>query len=548
MTSEMRRILFLSVLFLAAATCMAQERTVLADGTISYLSASNVYIKFADTGAIPVGDTLFLKAGLRFEPASVVLQKSSISCVTRWIAKRDPAVGMIVHALEPVRMSEPEEKTEEPQVALKDTSSTPVFSGPAVTEVVDAADDLEAPAEWKEKLVGRISAASYSTFSDDAPLHRMRYGVSFRGHHLNGSRWSTETFITFRHNAGEWSEVQENIFNALKIYSLAVQYEPSRNSILTLGRKINPRISSMGVIDGLQFEQSFGAFQMGLMAGSRPDFQDYRIDPSLFQAGAYLGYGQQKDGRSQQNTLAFIEQRNSGQIDRRFVYFQHTDNLLKNLNVFASCELDLYQKVNAEVSNTPTLTNFFASLRYRFSRVLSASVSYDNRKNVIFYESFKSYIDQLIEQETRQGLRISANYRIFKRISIGANTSWRFQKNNENTSRNINGYITYSRVPGIKGNVTINVNALETGYQQSRFYGCRYTRNFLKGRLNGDLYYRWVDYIPFYSDVKTHQDIAGLSLSWRITRKLSLYTYFEETLDRRYASVSRFNTKLIHRL
>ncbi len=542
----MQRLLFLSVLFLAAATGVAQERVVQGEGVISYLSASNVYIKFSNTEDIPLGDTLFVKAGFRMEPASIVLQKSSISCVTKWIGKQDPAIGMMVYALEPAMQTLPFEPQSKEEVV--DTIAVTPRPGPAVNDVIDAEDDLDINPEWKEKLVGRISAASYSTFSDDAPRHRMRYGVSFRGHHIKGSRWSTETFITFRHNEGEWSEVQENIFNALKIYSLAVQYEPTRNSILTLGRKINPRISSMGVIDGLQYEQSFGAFQMGLMAGSRPNFQDYRIDPSMFQAGAYLGYGTQKDGRTQQNTLAFIEQRNSGQVDRRFVYFQHTDNLLKNLNVFASCEMDLYQKVNEEISNTPTLTNFFTSLRYRFSRTLSASVSYDNRKNVIFFESYKSYIDQLIDEETRQGLRASANYRIFKRISIGVNTSWRFQKNNTNTSRNINGYMTFSRLPWIKGNATLNVNTLETSYQQSRYYGCRYTRNFFKGKLNGDLYYRWVDYMPVYSEINTHQDIAGLSLSLRITRQLSLYTYFEETFDKRYATVSRFNTKLIYRL
>ncbi|MCF8238381.1 MAG: hypothetical protein K9I85_09525 [Saprospiraceae bacterium] len=542
----MRRLSLISVMFMAAATCFAQERAVIGEGTISYLSASNAYIKFADTELIPVGDTLFLKAGPGMIPASVVIQKSSISCVTIWIGKSDPAIGMIVYALEPAMQTPPVEP--QPKAEAVDTISVTPHPGPAVRDLIDAEDDLETNPEWKEKLVGRISAASYSTFSDDAPRHRMRYGLSFRGNHIKGSRWSTETFITFRHNDGEWSEVQENLFNALKIYSLAVQYEPTRNSILTLGRKINPRISSMGVIDGLQYEQSFGAFQMGFMAGSRPDFQDYSIDPSLFQAGAYLGYATQKEGRSQQNTLAFIEQRNSGQVDRRFVYFQHTDNLLKNLNVFASCEMDLYQKVNEEISNTPTLTNFFTSLRYRFSRTLSASVSYDNRKNVIFFESYKSYIDQLIDEETRQGLRASVNYRIFKRISLGVNTSWRFQKNNSNTSRNINGYMTFSRVPWIKGNATLTVNTLETSYQQSRYYGCRYTRNFFKGKLNGDLYYRWVDYMPVYSEINTHQDIAGLSLSWRMTRKLSLYTYFEETFDPRYASVSRFNTKLIYRL
>ena len=542
------RLLAIIFLCITAWSLQAQERSIVAEGTISFVTASNVYVKFADTEAIPVGDTIYMKQAGRWQPALVVLQKSSISCVAQAVGQWTPEKGQTMYVLTPVPLLIAPEETE-PEVV------SPTLVEPPITNLPPPQDELEGDVEAeamttdrKEKITGRLSAASYSVFSDDAPRHRLRYGLSFRGDHLRGSRFSTEAYLTFRHTAGEWEDVTDNVFDALKIFNLAVKYAPTDRTLLTLGRKINPRISSMGAIDGLQAEHSFGGFQVGLMTGSRPNFQDYRIDPSMFQAGAYIGFSTQTPGRSQQNTLAFIEQHNGAAVDRRFVYFQHTDNLLPNLNVFASCEMDLYQKVNEEVSNTLTLTNFFTSLRYRFSRTLSASVSYDNRKNVIFFESFKNYIDQLIDEETRQGLRVSANYGVFKRISLGANTSWRFQKNNTNNSRNINGYLTYSRLPVIKGNLSLTINALETSYQKSRFYGCRYTRDFFKGRLNGDVYYRWVDYMPTYSESTIHQDIAGLSMSWRITRKLSLYLYYEETFDARYPTVSRFNAKLMQRI
>ncbi|MBK7344389.1 MAG: TonB-dependent receptor [Saprospiraceae bacterium] len=543
----MYRLLSISFLFLLACSLQAQERQIVAEGTISYITATNVYVKFADTEAIPIGDTLFVQRNQRWEAALIVQQKSSISCVAQVVGEWTPEKGMTLAALSPwpaVPVQEPE-----PVLDIPTQSEPPITNLPAPQDESEDGTNTEGKnTDRKEKITGRISAASYSIFSDDAPRHRLRYGFSFRGDHLSDSRFSTEAYITFRHTAGEWEEVTANVFDALKIFNLAVKYEPTDRTLLTLGRKINPRISSMGAIDGLQAEHAFGAFQVGVMAGSRPNLQDYRIDPGMFQAGAYIGFATQSPGRSQQNTLALIEQRNQGEIDRRFIYVQHTDNLLPNLNVFASCEMDLYQKVNEEVTNNLTLTNLFTSLRYRFSRTLSASVSYDNRKNVIFFESFKNYIDQLIDEETRQGLRVSASYRVFKRVSLGANASWRFQKSNTNTSQNINGYITYSRLPAIQGNLTLTVNALETSYQKSRYYGCRYTRDFFKGRLNGDLYYRWIDYVPTWSEVKTHQDIAGLSLSWRITKKLSLYLYYEETFDARYPTVSRFNTKLMQRI
>lgn len=544
---KMYRLLAISFLFLLAWSLQAQERQVVAEGTISYITATNVYVKFADTDAIPIGDTLFVQRNQRWEAALIVQQKSSISCVAQVVGEWTPEKGMTLAALSQLPSAPVQQP--EPVIDIPTQAEPPITNLPAPQDEPEDGTTTEGKnTDRKEKITGRISAASYSIFSDDAPRHRLRYGFSFRGDHLSDSRFSTEAYITFRHTAGEWEEVTANVFDALKIFNLAVKYEPTDRTLLTLGRKINPRISSMGAIDGLQAEHAFGAFQVGVMAGSRPNLQDYRIDPGMFQAGAYIGFATQSPGRSQQNTLALIEQRNQGEVDRRFIYVQHTDNLLPNLNVFASCEMDLYQKVNEEVTNNLTLTNLFTSLRYRFSRTLSASVSYDNRKNVIFFESFKNYIDQLIDEETRQGLRVSANYRVFKRVSLGANASWRFQKSDTNTSQNINGYITYSRLPAIQGNLTLTVNALETSYQKSRYYGCRYTRDFFKGRLNGDLYYRWIDYVPTWSEVKTHQDIAGLSLSWRITKKLALYLYYEETFDARYPTVSRFNTKLMQRI
>jgi hypothetical protein len=51
-----------------------------------------------------------------------------------------------------------------------------------------------------------------------------------------------------------------------------------------------------------------------------------------------------------QNTLAFIQQNNSGQTDRRFAYFQHSNSLLTGLKFFGSVECDLYKKTIHPVS------------------------------------------------------------------------------------------------------------------------------------------------------------------------------------------------------
>ena len=108
----------------------------------------------------------------------------------------------------------------------------------------------------------------------------------------------------------------------------------------------------MGAIDGLQFEKGFGNIRLGAIAGSRPNFQDYGFDFNLLQFGAYVSHVSNKPGNYATTTLGAVQQMNSGKTDRRFVYFQHSSQLAKNLNMFGSFEVDLYENINNEVSNT----------------------------------------------------------------------------------------------------------------------------------------------------------------------------------------------------
>jgi hypothetical protein len=342
--------------------------------------------------------------------------------------------------------------------------------------------------------------------------------------------------------------VQENVYDVLKILSLSLRYDITDRASVSLGRRINPRISSMGAIDGLHYEQAFGRFQVGVIGGSRPNVQDYRIDPNLLQAGAYLGYAVNAERSALQHTLAFIEQRNGAAVDRRFMYYQHNATYRKAWGVFLSSEVDLYRKVGDTISNTFSLTNLYASVRYRFSSRLNASLSYDNRKNVIFFESYKNYIDQLIEQETRQGLRLNVSYRPWKLLSLGANASLRFQASGANAARNLHGFATLSRVPWMGGSATLTYNYLETSFLSGHIYGFRYLRDIVRGKVSADAYYRWVDYHYPGFDTDTHQDIAGLNLSFRITRMLALHVYGETTIVPGEEDVRRINLKIIQRI
>lgn len=137
----------------------------------------------------------------------------------------------------------------------------------------------------------------------------MRYAFSMQGNNFGDSGFSTEVNVVFRHTLKEWQAVKNNLNDALKIYGLSVKYDFNPTTHIALGRRINPRISNLGAVDGIQFEKGLGHF-VGATAGARPDMRDYSINFDLMQAGAYVGLVSRENERNQQSTLGIIEQHN----------------------------------------------------------------------------------------------------------------------------------------------------------------------------------------------------------------------------------------------
>lgn len=531
-------VIILSLLFYS--TCLfGQQEIVVEKGTATYVSSQNVYVKFASTEHINKGDTLFMKQGEKLIPALLVKDKSSTSIVCSSLLSEKTKIGAEFFSRSII------EKKPEKAKGKKDKASTGRDSSIQAPPVVIAPGHEDEG--FKQKVRGRISAASYSSFYNGDATHRMRYTLTYQGNNLKNSRFSTENYISFRHTLGEWDVVNNNLNDALKVYSLAIKYDLDKTSSISLGRKINQRISSMGAIDGIQAEKGLKHFIVGAIFGSRPDYADYSLNFNLLQAGAYISRVNKNLQKRRETTFALVEQRNHSKTDRRFIYFQHSNAISKDFNLFGSFEVDLYQVVNEKVSNAMRLTNLLLTLRYKVSKKLSFTGGYDNRRNIIYYESYKSYIDQLIDDETRQGLRLGGNYRISKRITLGVNGSWRFQKSNLNLSKNVNTYLNFSRVPWINASASLSANFLRTSYLDSKIYGARLSKELVRGKLNGEVYYRRVEYNYKNYENQILQDIGGVDLSWNITRKMAFYLYYEGTFDPKRATFNRFNARLIQR-
>jgi hypothetical protein len=540
----MRIILPIFLFVFSGFILKGQTNTEPEAGAISYITSQNIYVKFKSTENMAVGDTLFVKQGETLVPALVVSNLSSISAVCtsissiqfnvsdKIITRQKPNKPPLKEALPPAVTTEKPPK----QVEVKPLNEK---TGMATTET----DNQQ---QLHQDIHGRLSVSSYSNFSNTpgGDSQRMRYTFSINANNIANTKLSGESYISFVHKNGEWSEIQANIFNGLKIYSLALNYQFNNSLRLWVGRKINPRISNMGAIDGLQFEAKIKSLTLGVLAGSRPDYEDYSLNFNLFQYGAYLSHDLVTRKGSMQSSLAFAEQKNNGNTDRRFVYFQHSNSLVKNLYFFGTVEVDLYKydTVNQKPQGTFNFTNFYLSVRWKVIKRVSLTASYSARQNIVYYETYKSILDQIIDPETLQGYMLSATYNPIRFLSVGARAGYRFRKSDPKDSRNLYAYATYSRIPFVKISATASATFLETTYISGKIYSLTLSRDLVSGRLFAGLGYHYVDYHYFSTDSKIPQNMAEASLNWIIYKKLCLSVNYEGTFEK----INHFNRLYIN--
>nr|WP_321358223.1 hypothetical protein [uncultured Draconibacterium sp.] len=513
------RLFGLFLLMLGTMAVSAQESAGLFEGKVSYITGENIYVRFTSTEQIENGDTLFIRKENGLTPALIVNHQSSISCLCTKLGEYTFEVDDIVFN----RTSKPVSEVVEPQQELpeKDVNE----------QVLIDQEQTKEPSRIQD-INGRLSMSSYSNFSDEAEnIHRFRYTLSAKAAHLSGSKISAETYVSFTHKLHQWDVVQENLNNALKVYSLALRYDINESATVWAGRKINPRIANVGAIDGVQFEYKFKNMFAGIVGGSRPDYQDYGYNFDLFEYGAYVGQSKKTSNGFVQSSLAFFEQRNTGNVDRRFVYMQHTNSAIKNLTLFSSLELDLYKLENEKPTNTVSLTSLYFSARYRFSKRLSVFGSYDNRKNVIYYETFRNYADEILQQASRQGVRARINYRPGNGFIVGVSAGTRFRDEDPRPTKTLNGFATWAKVPALDASLSITANLMQTSYLDGQVYGARLSKDLVSGKLYTMLHYRWVNFQYVNTLTNLQQHIGELDLSWQFSKKLYLSANYEATFQ-----------------
>ncbi len=529
----MRNLALLFIVIIFCAEINGQTASTVLTGKVSFVSTQNVYVKFSTTEGIAPGDTLYIQVKGVMTPALVVNNKSSLSCICTPLQ----AVKLSVADNLAARVKTPEKKNNTISSEAKE-ASVPLAAAAKVAET-GSGPKPSYTTDNKQIVRGSTSLASYTDNSNTAGPNsqRLRYTLNLDVANIGDSKFSVESYFSFKYKAGDWDLVKSDIFSALKIYNLAVTYSPDKSMRISLGRRINQRISSLGASDGLQIEKSFNRFTMGALVGSRPDFANYGFNSNLLQYGAFVAYDTKNANTYSQSSFAFVNQMNNSKTDRRFIYFQHSSSVIKNLTFFSTFEVDLYKMTvdslgNEKSQNTFDLTGLYLSLSYRFGRVLSISGSYDARRNVMYYETYKTYLDRILEDQLRQGYRAQASARLTQNLILGVQAGYRFLKSDPHPSKNIYGYLTYTQIPGIKMSGTLSATYLESGYMNGNIYGLSLSKDFLNGKFQTGIAYQYVDYQMPESMSGTLQNLGEFNFSWQIAKKMFFSFYYEGTFEK----------------
>ncbi len=491
-------------------------------GKVTFIASEHVYVQFESTDSIKISDTLFQRMNGILKPIMEVKFISSRSCACVKDSSYAPKLNDEIVAI--IRVNEKSINKEQPKI---DTAVV-ISNSPVNKEITETKVK-------KKNYSGRFSVQSLTNLTNTDKRNnyqRWRHTFSFKADSISGSAFSTSAYLFFAYNTRDWNEVKDNLGRALKIYDLSISYKPTNKNQLWFGRHLNYRVSNVGSIDGITFQQTIGNYYLGALVGSHPDFMDYGYNIKMFEYGVYFSRADTFATTQMENSIAYFNQTNNFKTDRRYLYYQHTNNLLTYLNFFASSEVDLFKREKGTGKTSLTLTSIYLNLYYNPIRELSFSLSYDARRNVVYYETYKSFIDSLFENEIRQGYRLSVLVRPFNKLTLSLNGGYRFQKNDLRPSKNFGANLYYSSIPFVDVSGNFTYTNLVSSYTDGETIGIRLSKYINLFDINISADFRMIKYKFRYSSEQLKQNILSGDISFKLPTGIYLGLNYEGTFEK----------------
>lgn len=504
-------------------------------GKVTYLSSQNVYVEYFNTKGINSGDTLFFRdVNNTLFPAAIANYISGRSVAATPTGVLSIEKEMILTVFVTVQEEKIDPKIEEKEVEQ-----------PVIKEV-EIESKITRKNKGRKSFYGRFYAQSVSDFGN-TPVYgynqRFRYSLSFTANDINEMPLSFNFYSNFAYRVSDLSKSDYNLGRMLKIYNLNLEYNLDSLTVLKAGRFIESNLSSIGTVDGVSIIRKFENFDAGLILGSRPNFSDNGLNLNLFQFGGFISNFYESGSTSTRNSLGIVNQTESFNTDRRFIYFQNSTYFSNLLSFFGSAEADIYKKENGEAKTTFSLTNYYLTLRYKPVNEVNLSISFDGRKNIIYYETFKSFLDSVLENEMLNGFRISASIKPIKNLFFNLRYGYRSTSSDSRASTHYGLSINYLNPILFDTMTELFFNSNTGAYLTGQNFGFSLSRDLTEEiSLRGGI--RFNSYTFDKGNIDFVQRILDLEIYWQILRNLYASISFEgqfetsETFNRIYFSVS----------
>ncbi len=504
----------LALLFTLFEILISQSNEKLT-GKVTFISSQFVYLRFESIEKINLFDTLYDFSNL---PAAVVNFKSSSSVAAKPLKQLQ--IGDSVFAI--IKIQDEVKINHLDTLALIDSS----------LESKNFADKniVSNELEFKPKSYRlRISGQSYGDLTDFDNTTRYRYTLDYRNDKFLVDNSSFESYFIFNINQKKTSGPNK-LQDFLKVYQLELETRLNENNVIKLGRGLNNYLYSIGSVDGLQYQINSGNTILGVILGSRPDYLTYWFNFKLLQAGIFINRSDSIFSSQMENTIGFIEQTNNLKPDRRYVYFQHRNNIFPFTNLFFSSEIDFFQINKGIVSKRLNLTSLYSLINIRLHRNLSFNISYDSRKNVYFLESFKGTIDTLIENELRQGFRISAFLRPINTLFLNLFYSQREIDKDKKATNNYGITVGSSLLPFINTSLSFNFSQYNTSLIKGSNYSVYASKNILDN-LMMTTNFRLYEFKNIQIERLIVDRFLEFGFFWNVIKSLSFSLNYEQKLN-----------------
>jgi hypothetical protein len=395
---------------------------------VSYVSISTVYINAGRERGLAVGDTLSISRKGTNQGRVVITAISSNSSAA---AKVDPssqfAIGDSAFIQKAVTIEPPPLRT------------TPVIGGVTVQKEVNNVSGRIAL-----QYAGAGSLPSRTDFSQPALLFQ-----------LNVARFlGSAATLTMLGRGYQDLSPMFNLYDPgasrtkVRMYELSLSYDrPGSWGGYNVGRVTSRFVGGLGAIDGAQLFVRRGRWAAGALLGSQPDYRTSGIDVNQQKGALFVNYAWGPDVfRASDVTLAYVQQRFYGRLDRLFMYLQSSIRFSQELSLFESAEIDLKKQEREVQTKTFRPTNTFFTFAYTPSSWFNLSAGYDAQRNIYLFKSMKGIPDTLIDQNLQQGFRFNASVRTPLNIIFSGNANFRLKEGESRQVRTYGGGIRFADI------------------------------------------------------------------------------------------------------